>query len=459
MGRMISFKGIRYATAIRWGYPVEEPCWNRIDNIDECLNNFREFGPCAYQPRAFVDEGSIPDKQFYHKEFREGVNFTYSEDCLRLNVYTSTDDNDNLYGQGKPVIVYIHGGSFVTGSSDEKVFDPVKWVESGIVAVTINYRLGPLGFMCLPELASEVGHTGNYDMYDQLVALKWIHHNIAIFGGDPSNVTLMGQSAGAISATHLILSPLTKGLFAKAVLSSGGGVSTFVAPKQPDATYAYWRRLMNECGVDTIDEFRNVSPEKLYECWDKVNETTKSNGLTVGPVIDNVLIQKTRVEDYKSGNYHHIPIIIGSNSEDIVSTVFLEMVGSWGKNVANYAHYNDCDDSIRAYTYHFCRQLPGDNKGAWHSSDLWYWFGSLDKCWREFTKEDEELSRQMVRYLTNFAKTSNPNMDTKADEESIVVWENTNDAPHKYMHFSDNGCQMQRVSVAKTVSNMLFKRK
>ena len=127
--------------------------------------------------------------------------------------------------------------------------------------------------------------------------------------------------------------------------------------------------------------------------------------------------------------------------------------------MANYVQYNDCDESLRAYTYHFCRQLPGDNKGAWHSSDLWYWFGTLDKSWREFNEQDRELSKQMVRYLTNFAKTSNPNIDTKADEESIVVWDNSNDAPHKYMHFGEDGCVMQRVSVAKTVSNMLFKRK
>jgi len=459
MSRIIAFKGIRYATASRWEYPVEEPRWNRIDNLDECLKNFTSFGACAYQPRAFFDESNIAEKKFYNKEFREGVDFTYSEDCLFLNVYTSTDENDNLYGQNKPVIVYIHGGSFSTGSSDEKVFDPTKWVESGVIAVTINYRLGPLGFMCLPELASEEGHVGNYGLYDQLTALEWINHNIEIFGGNPNNVTLMGQSAGAMSATHLILSPSTKGLFHKAVLSSGGGVSTFVAPKQQDATYGFWRKIVAECKLDSIEELRKCEPKTIYKSWVRVCSEIKNVGLLAGPVIDNILIQKTRVDDYKSGNYNHIPIIIGSNSEDIVTTVFLEMVSSWGKNIANYVSENECDNSIRAYTYHFCRQLPGDNKGAWHSADLWYWFGSLDKCWREFTDVDRDLSKQMVRYLTNFAKTSNPNIDDKADEESIVVWENTSEAPHKYMNFGDEGCVMQRVSIAKSVSTMLFKRK
>ena len=189
MGNVISFKGIRYARADRFQYPVEEPKWDKIYNIEDCLKDFSAFGPAAYQPRAFVNEALDPKKAFYYKEFREGCEFTYSEDCLRLNIYTSIDNDGELYGQNKPVIVYIHGGSFTTGSSDEKVFDPTSWVEKGVIAVTLNYRLGPFGFMCLPELASEAGHTGNYGLYDQLTALKWIHHNIEVFGGDPDNVT------------------------------------------------------------------------------------------------------------------------------------------------------------------------------------------------------------------------------------------------------------------------------
>ncbi len=459
MGNVISFKGIRYAKAGRFQYPVEEPKWDRINNIDDCLRDFSRFGPCSYQPRAFASEADDPSKAFYYKEFREGCEFTYSEDCLRLNVYTRLDENGNLEGQNLPVIVYIHGGSFTTGSSDEKVFDPSAWVESSVIAVTINYRLGPFGFMCLPELASETGHTGNYGLYDQLTALKWVHHNIGVFGGNPDNVTVMGQSAGAMSVTHLILSPLSTGLFAKAVLSSGGGVSTFLAPKQPDDSYSFWRKLMNDCNVSTIEELRALSPEEIYVPWMKLCDNTKNSGLIASPVVDNIIIQKTRADDYRSGNYNHIPIMIGSNSEDVVVSVFFEMVRSFGKNVAEYVGTHDCDESIRAYTYHFCRQLPGDNKGAWHSSDLWYWFGTLDKCWRDFTDTDAMLSKQMIRYLTNFAKTSNPNKDNKADEESIVVWDSTSDVAGKYMHFGDEGCVMSRVSATKIVSNMLFKRK
>ncbi|MCR4612246.1 MAG: carboxylesterase family protein [Lachnospiraceae bacterium] len=459
MGNVIAFKGIRYARAFRWQYPVEEPGWDRIYNVDDCLRDFKDFGPCAYQPRAFMDEGQDPKKAFHYREFREGVDFTYSEDCLRLNIYTSLDENGNLYGQDKPVIVYVHGGSYTTGSSNEKVFDPSLWVESGVVAVTINYRLGPFGFMCLPELASEAGHTGNYGLYDQLTALKWINHNIRVFGGDPDNVTLMGQSAGAMSATHLILSPLTKGLFAKAVLSSGGGLSTFLAPKNPDDHYNFWRKLMNDCNVSTIEEFRKLKPEEIYLPWMELSENTKNSMLIASPVIDNIIIQKTRTDDYKMGNYNHIPIMIGSNSEDLVVTIFYEMVRSFGKNVADYVAHHECDDNIRAYAYHFSRQLPGDNKGAWHSADLWYWFGTFDKSWREFTDVDKDLSKQMIRYLTNFAKTSNPNIDTKADGESIVVWESTSESTNRFMNFSDEGCVVSRVSTAKMVSSMLFRRK
>lgn len=457
MGEVLSFKGIRYATAKRWQYPQEEPQWDKIYNINDCLRDFSKFGPCAYQPRAFVDESTMHDKAFYYKEFREGTSFTYSEDCLRLNVYTSCDDNGNLYDQKKPVIVYIHGGSFVDGSSDEKVFDPSAWVKRGVVAVTINYRLGPFGFMCLPELASEAGHTGNYGLYDQLCALKWIHHNIKVFGGDSSNVTLMGQSAGAMSVTHLILSPLTNGLFAKAVLCSGGGVSTFISPKNADDSYAFNRRLMQECSAASIDELRRMPAEDIYTAWIKLRDSAKNSLLISSPVVDNIIILRSRYEDYKVGNYNHIPIMIGSNSNDVVVTVFHEMARSFAKNTAEYSSTHNLDESVKAYTYHFSRQLPGDNKGAFHSADLWYWFGTLDKCWREFEDVDVKLSHDMVRYLTNFAKTSDPNIDTSPDEESYVVWEPVNLSSHKSMNFTDEGCTFARVSPVKLVSNVLFK--
>lgn len=123
-----------------------------------------------------------------------------------------------------PVIFYIHGGGYKGGCAHEKHFDGPVWPTKGVIAVTCNYRLGPMGFMCLPELEKEAGHTGNYGVFDQITALQWVRDNISAFGGDPENIAIMGQSAGAMSVTNLCLSPLTSGMFAKAVMNSGGGV-------------------------------------------------------------------------------------------------------------------------------------------------------------------------------------------------------------------------------------------
>ena len=184
-----SFKGIRYATAGRWEYPVQVKKWDGVYDATQ-------YGNCAYQARAFKNEAENPGKKFYYKEFREGIEYNYSEDCLFLNIWKpeNAKKGDNL-----PILFYIHGGGFTGGCAHEKHFiDPV-WAQKGIIVVSIHYRLGPLGFAVLPELKEEVGKTGNYGLYDQLCALNWVYDNIESFGGDPSAITIMGQSAGAMS--------------------------------------------------------------------------------------------------------------------------------------------------------------------------------------------------------------------------------------------------------------------
>ena len=130
------------------------------------------------------------------------------------------------------------------------------WPNHGVIGVTINYRLGPLGFMVLPELHDEAGKSGNYGLYDQLTAIKWVRNNIAAFGGDPDNITIMGQSAGAMSVQQHCLSPLTKGLFKRAVMCSGGGVTKMLAAKPEEKSYDFWKMIMDKCGASTLDELR-----------------------------------------------------------------------------------------------------------------------------------------------------------------------------------------------------------
>lgn len=147
-----AYKGIRYATAGRWEFPVPVTHWDGVYDATQ-------YGACCYQPRAFYDEAAAPGKAFYYNEFRKGETYTYSEDCLFLNIWAPADAAP---GDSLPVIFYIHGGGFTGGCGHEKHFDGPVWPTKGCVAVTINYRLGPMGFVCLPELADEAGSTGNY---------------------------------------------------------------------------------------------------------------------------------------------------------------------------------------------------------------------------------------------------------------------------------------------------------
>ena len=382
-----AFKGIRYATAGRWEYPRQVRHW---EGVYDAAN----YGHCSYQPRAFYNEADRPEKAFYYNEFRKGETYTYSEDCLFLNVWTPVSA---LEGGKLPVIVYIHGGGFTGGCGHEKHFDDPVWPEKGVIAVTLNYRLGPLGFACLPELAQEAGHTGNYGLYDQLVALQWVHDNIAAFGGDPENVTLMGQSAGAMSVQQHCLSSLSDGLFHKAVLSSGGGVSKLMSAKGPEAAFDFWKAVMAQAGCIDLAAFRALPPQELFTAWQVCKKTVKGGAMAISPCLDGQLIVGTGVDILAQGKHKQIPYMAGSTSHDVMPPIIYSMARSWC-----------AAQKVPSYGWYFDRKLPGDNNGAWHSSDLWYWFGTLPNCWRPLEQKDYDLSGEMTDYLTAFAKTGQP---------------------------------------------------
>ena len=269
----VAYKGIRYATARRYEYPAVVTSW-------EGVYDATEYGACAYQPRSFYNEEEMPKKIFYYNEFRRGREYTYSEDCLFLNVF-APEKGDT----GMPVIVYIHGGGFTGGCGHERHFDGPVWPEKGVIGVTINYRLGPLGFATHPALLAESGKTGNYGLYDQLAALKWVRDNISAFGGDPGNVTIMGQSAGAMSVQQHCLSPLSRNYFHKAVMSSGGGLNKILAARPAEKSFAIWESVMEKCGAHTADEIRNIPVKALFAAW---REIAGRRGCF--PVIDGELV-------------------------------------------------------------------------------------------------------------------------------------------------------------------------
>jgi para-nitrobenzyl esterase len=419
-----AYKGIRYATAQRWQRPVLVTHWDDVYDATE-------YGACCYQPRAFYDESATSEKAFYYNEFRRGEEYTYSEDCLFLNIWTPDGATP---GSALPVVLYIHGGGFVGGCGHEKHFDGPVWPTQGVIAVTINYRLGPLGFGC------PTGHTGNYGLFDQLAALQWVRRNIAAFGGDANKITLMGQSAGAMSVQLLCTSPLTDGLISGAVMCSGGGASKFLGPSStPESLHAAWDAVAQAAGCANAAELETLPAEKLFEAWQTARKTTK--GLRAAPCLDGELLVESCVSAADAGRHRNVPYMVGSNSEDVMPPFLYKIGKSWCERQATQG----LQDS---YTYHFDRQLPGDDNGAWHSADLWYWFGTLDNCWRPMTEKDQHLSAQMVRYLANFAHTGNPN------DDAMPTWEPARKGQRKVMRFGEAQTNMGRTAMLKMIVTM-----
>ncbi|MBE5777401.1 MAG: carboxylesterase [Clostridiales bacterium] len=422
-----AFKGIRYATANRWEYPVPVTHWDGVYDATA-------YGHCSWQPRAFYNEEENLKKIFYYNEFRKGETYTYSEDCLFLNIFTPADAKE---GDKLPVLIYIHGGGFTGGCGHEKHFDGPVWPLHGVIGVTVNYRLGPMGFVCLPELKEEAGFTGNYGLFDQLTAIQWVKSNIAAFGGDPDCIAIMGQSAGGMSVQQHVLSPLSRGLFHRAVMCSGGGVNKILSSAPAEKNYAFWQKCMEYAGCKTLAQFRAISPEKLFDAWNQTKKELHNPGCF--PCIDGRLVVGSGAELLKENKQHPIPYMAGSTSEDMMPPILQSMARKW-----NAAQQKP------SYTWYFNRRLPGDDNGAWHSADLWYWFGTLDNGWRPFEQKDRELSEQMVKYLCNFVRCGNPNKGG-----DLPTWIASDKRQTRVLILGEKPTHMARPSLLKMIKTML----
>lgn len=428
----VIYKGIRYASAERFCLPEEVRRWEGVYEAER-------FGACSFQPRAFYDEASVPEKAFYYREFREGETYTYSEDCLFLNIWTP------LSAENAPVLFYIHGGGFKGGCGHEKHFDGAAYCRRGIIVVTINYRLGPFGFACMESLKDENGRAGNYGMYDQMAALSWVRRNIKSFGGDPDRITLMGQSAGAMSVQHHCLSPLTDGWFARAVMMSGGGVAReFAAAATMDEASPFWEELDRRLYHDGGKGLREAPPQAVFEAFGRLCKERKDSFLACAPVVDGSFLPESPMAIVKRGGAHAIPYLMGSTSEDIVPPIVHKMAKGWARLQADQGR-------CPSYAFFFDRQLPGDGCGAWHSSDLWYEFGTLSRSWRPFTPWDYRLSDCMVGYFSNFIRTGNPN------GSGLLEWLPMKKGQNQVMRFGDSAIAMGGVSVAKLNHTMRTK--
>lgn len=426
------FKGIRYAEAKRFAYPRQVKSWEGVYAADR-------FGDCSIQPRTFYIEEDMPGKVFYYREFRKGETYSYSEDCLFLNIWAPLDAHD------APVLFYIHGGGFQGGCGHEKHFSGEAYCEQGVILVTCNYRLGAFGFCTLPSLEKEAGHTGNYGLYDQMCAMQWVKDNIGAFGGDPDRITIMGQSAGAMSVQQHCVSPLSEGLFGQAIMLSGGGVSKLLTAGNAADGYAFWEAVAGKAGCGQEPEaLRRVEAKKFFQARDAVAKEWKGARKFMGPVIDGALLPGSALDMAKAGEQRNIPYMVSSTSEDMMPPILFHMGMKWALLQARQG-------KCKSYVSFFDRQLPGDDRGAWHSSDLWYAFGTLDNGWRPFTEWDRQLSDAMVKYIAGFVKKGDPNGG------ELPVWEPVAKGQRKVMRFGDSGIRMGGVNRWKLIHTMLTK--
>ncbi len=421
--RCRAFLGVPYARAERFAYAQPAGTWEGV--LDATA-----FGPSCPQNRAVHEHLEHPTRRFYKHEYREGIAFSYSEDCLNLNIYTP------LKADRCPVVLFFYGGGFDSGSNAEGPFDGSGLAARGIVAVLANYRVGPLGYLTHREILARFGRDGNFGLDDQLAALRWVREHIADFGGDPDNITVAGQSAGAISVQYLCLNHANAGLFRRAVMMSGGGMfPRFALPRPAEATHAYWEQFRALAGCDSFDALREAPLERLFDATEKIRSLRKDNIFNTMPVVDGVLIPgpvDRLIRDPLPLDY-----MLGYTNTDMYGPVMAFIGNRYGRQTGAFLYYFDLD-------------APGDRNGAFHSADLRYLFETLDGSWRPYGARDREASAQLAAYVANFARTGDPNGD------GLPRWERAGKAvPASVLRIGAGGTSMGRTPYAALLRNFI----
>ncbi|WP_339625194.1 carboxylesterase family protein [uncultured Maribacter sp.] len=424
------FKGIPFAAPpvgdLRWKAPQPATDW---DGILPCI----EFGPSPIQ--------NVPEPFYCWTEEFIAKPEPIQEDCLYLNVWTTAKSEN----EKQPVIVWIYGGGFTSGSANCDIYDGEELAKKSVVFVSINYRVGILGFMAHPELSKESGQnaSGNYGFMDQIAALKWVQKNIEVFGGDPNNVTIAGQSAGAFSVNTLIASPLAKNIFHKAILQSGGLLGSSRAETLTEAE-ATGIRFMEKTEATSIEELRQLPAEEVQS----ISNDSKIG--RVGITKEGYVVPKDLMAYFKNGKQHQIPIISGwvtgdgdflGVNEMTVEEYNKEAIANYRDKAASFLTIfpADTNEDIKkmksklgmlnfagipsrllaqyntqpSYLYQFGHTPPDKpdfpNYGAFHTSEVPYALHTLHTWKRDWQSMDKTIEDALSSYWVNFAKTGNPN--------------------------------------------------
>ena len=437
--KVIAFKGIPYAAPplgdLRWQPPQPAAKWKAVRAA-------KEYGSHCIQ------SGGYPDMIFHDPG--------PSEDCLTLNVWKPA----NAKKGSLPVMVWIYGGGFATGGTSENRQDGQFLAHRDVVVVSMNYRLGIIGFFVNSELAAESPHhaSGNYGLMDVTSAIEWVKRNIADFGGDPKNVTIFGESAGSFAVSAQMASPLSKDLISKAIGESGGaffsgglGFEPLEVREKSDAEFAE-----KAFGTSKLADLRKLSADDLVKA---ATAKTTPPPPRFGPDVDGYFLPESIPDIYAAGKQAHVPLLAGWNADEgkpavlfadpkpTAATFTATSEAEFGADAAKFLTlYPATTDAVAlksmadfagdrfiaystwrwleaqvqtgkapVYRYFFDLGSPGDKNhsaamGAFHSDDIEYVFGTLDSRpeakWRP---EDRKLSDQMGQYWTNFARTGDPN--------------------------------------------------
>jgi para-nitrobenzyl esterase len=433
-----AFLGIPYAAppvgALRWRPPQPAVRWQGVRMAD------RFAARCMQQP-LFAD-----------MMFRSPAS---SEDCLALNVWTPAGRKS---GSGLPVLFYIHGGGAIAGDGSERRYDGASMARQNMVVVTINYRLGVFGFLATSDLAAEASDhaAGNYGLLDQAAALDWVRHNISRFGGDPRQITIAGESAGSMSVSALMTSPLTRTHFARAIGESGGVLPPTFHPKSLIQAEAEGAAFAQAAGASSLPALRALPADQLLETQGRLK-------VRADFIVDGLFLTETPAEAYAAGRAARVPLLVGSNSQEGGWNAIL---GDVAPTMATYRaalarlHPNQSDalftlypatadaDVIQAatalasdkflaastwkwfdlhrrtgqptYYYYYTHVRPkalpplpspaSPPVGAVHSAEIEYALGNLDTnpayAW---TADDHRISATMQGYFAAFIKTGDPN--------------------------------------------------
>ena len=427
-GDVAYYKGIPFAAPpvgnLRWKAPQPVKPWS---GVRACL----QYGPSPMQaePAPF----SMWSAEFLIPKA------PISEDCLYLNVWTGARSEADR----RPVLVWIYGGGFTSGGSAVPIYDGEALAQQGVVFVSINYRVGPFGFLAHPELTKESGKnaSGNYGLLDQVAALQWVKQNIAAFGGDPTNVTIAGQSAGSMSVNCLVASPLAKGLFIKAIAESGASFSrpypSLQQAEQEGVRYAQelkapslaeLRQLPAAAFVQKMPAFRGpitdgyVLPAAVAELFatGKANPVTlltgwnEDEGLLLGSLKNAADFRQQAEQQYGTQASTFLQFFPAQNdAEAEVSQLKLSRDMIFG--VPNYTWANVQNQHVHrpVFVYRFTRKVPATGQyvkyGAFHTGEVPYAYHNLKFVDRPWEPGDYKLAQTMAAYWVNFARTGNPN--------------------------------------------------